>query len=115
VLEESTRLRARLDAMALELARREGDAQATAWKVAELERRLAEATSGAAAPSSSVTSSSPSSPSSSPTRSQELTAALDQIDALRSALTQEHEQRMRAEGALKRSTGAGPESAEPTV
>ncbi len=35
-------LQARLDALAVELARREGEAQASAWSLAELERKLAE-------------------------------------------------------------------------
>jgi hypothetical protein len=42
VREDCTELRARLDALAVELAQREGEAQASAWSVAELERRLAE-------------------------------------------------------------------------
>jgi hypothetical protein len=33
-------LRARLDALAVELAKREGEAQASAWKIAELEAKL---------------------------------------------------------------------------
>jgi hypothetical protein len=39
---DDAELRAKLDALAVELARREGEAQASAWSVAELERRLAE-------------------------------------------------------------------------
>lgn len=42
VVEENARLRAQLDALALDLARREGDAQAAAWSIAELERRVAD-------------------------------------------------------------------------
>jgi hypothetical protein len=102
-LDENSRLRERLDAMALDLARREGEAQASAWKLEELERRLAAAGTRAAAPTS---------PSE---RSGELAAALDEIDALRRALTQEHEQRVRAESAaaaLARPSGV---SAEPSA
>jgi hypothetical protein len=89
--EENVHLRERLDALALELARREGEAQASAWAVAELERRLAEvvvpptvepAPAGAAhdveAPS-------------------RLREALDELDALRQALAQEHALRVRVE------------------
>jgi hypothetical protein len=89
---ENVRLRGRLDAMALELARREGEAQATTWTIAELERRLAQA--------STVP----------PTRPDgdaqaRLDAALEELDALRRALTQEHDQRVRAEAAAKRPAG----------
>jgi hypothetical protein len=37
---ECAELRARLDALAVELAKREGEAQASAWKIAELEAKL---------------------------------------------------------------------------
>jgi hypothetical protein len=83
--EENARLRAQLDALALDLARREGEAQATAWQVTELERRLAQA----AEPSA------PETPIQGTDR--RLTQALDQLDALRAALAQEHEARTRAE------------------
>jgi hypothetical protein len=45
--EENGRLRALMDSLALEAARRESDAQAMAWKVSELERRLEDGTSPA--------------------------------------------------------------------
>jgi len=102
-LDENTRLCARLDAMALDLARREGEAQASAWKIEELERRLAAAPgSRAAAPVPAASAAD---------RSRELAAALDEIDALRRALTQEHEQRVRAESAaaLARPSSVGAE------
>ena len=83
--EENTRLRAQLDALALDLARREGERQATAWQVTELERRLAQA----AEPSA------PASPIQGTDR--RLSQALDQLDALRTALAQEHEARTRVE------------------
>jgi SAM-dependent methyltransferase len=101
-LEENTRLRERLDAMAMDLARREGEAQASAWKIEELERRLAAAATPRSTPISGVAD-----------RSAELSAALDQIDALRRALTQEHEQRIRAEAALARPSGVGIEPPAP--
>jgi hypothetical protein len=83
--EENTRLRGRLDALALELARREGEAQATVWKVAELERGLAQGTTGTQHGG--------------PGFGDQLSAALDEVDALRRALLQEHEARVRAESA----------------
>jgi hypothetical protein len=85
--EENALLRERLDALALELARREGEAQATAWTVAELERRA----SGLPAPPP------PSPPGPSQELEHRLAAALDELDVLRRALAQEHEMRMRAE------------------
>jgi hypothetical protein len=83
--EENARLRAQLDALALDLARREGEAQATAWQLTELERRLAQA----------AESSTPATPVQGSDR--RLTHALDQLDALRAALAQEHEARTSAE------------------
>lgn len=85
LIEENARLRARLDALALELARREGEGQATAWAVQELERRLDEA---AARPAATRPS---------PDLEGKLATALDELDALRRALTQEHDARVRAE------------------
>jgi hypothetical protein len=84
--EENAQLRERLDSLALELARREGDAQATAWTIAELERGASQASRpapGAVAPTHDL--------------DRRLAAALDELDALRSALSQEHEARVRVE------------------
>jgi len=100
-LEENSRLRARLDAMALDLARRQAEAEATGWTVQELERRLAEAGSRPA------TAGPP------PDAEPRLAAALDELDALRKALTLEHEQRVRAEAALKRPAAADLEPPPP--
>jgi hypothetical protein len=90
--EENARLRERLDALALELARREGEAQASAWAVAELERRLAEVvvppTVEQSPPADAVPDVAP------PSR---LKDALDELDALRQALAQEHALRVRVE------------------
>jgi hypothetical protein len=82
--EENARLRDRLDALALDLARREGEGQASSWTIAELERKLSQA------------------PASEPVREDgelraQLSAALDELDALRRALAQEHEARLRVE------------------
>ena len=79
--EENARLRERLDALALDLARREGETQAAAWSIAELQRRLDQPASAPAAGDVE----------------QRLAAALDEVDALRRALVQEHEARARAE------------------
>jgi hypothetical protein len=83
--EENGRLKTKLDALALELARREGDVQASAWKVAELERRLGQ-----------VSGSPPEAP-----RAQDqdgrLLETLEELDALRQAMAQEHTARVRAE------------------
>jgi hypothetical protein len=83
--EENARLRERLDALALDLARREGEAQAAAWSIAELERRL-EPSSDRAVPHAGD-------------QENRLAAVLDELDALRKALVQEHEARARAESA----------------
>jgi len=85
--QENARLRERLDALALDLARREGEAQATAWTVAELETKLAQVS--AAPPEPALT------PDMGMTR--QLKAALDELDVLRRALAQEHEARVKAE------------------
>lgn len=84
--QEDEALRQRLDALALELARREGEAQAAAWTIAELERRLA---------------TTPAADRGTHEQQAELASALDELDALRRALAQEHEQRVRAEAALE--------------
>ncbi len=83
-------LRGRLDALALDLARREGAAQASAWRIEELERQLAQAS--AAHPASPVAAN-PATAKSGPA----LSAALDELDTLRKAFVQEHEARVRAE------------------
>ncbi len=79
--QENARLRAQLDALALDLARREGEAQATIWQISELERQLAQAVSEAASPAIDP----------------QLAHALDELDTLRAALAQEHAARARAE------------------
>lgn len=101
---DDSALRQRLDTLALDLARREGEAQAAAWTIAELERKLASAAS--------------STPGERGTHEQqhELAAALDELDALRRAFAQEHEQRVRAEAALKKTVpGEGPRNTSGTT
>jgi hypothetical protein len=84
LVQENARLRERLDVLALDLARREGEAQANAWSVAELERRLGQAAAPPSpAPAGGVDS--------------RIAEVLDELDALRQALAQEHSLRVRAE------------------
>jgi hypothetical protein len=98
VAQENLQLRQKLDALALDLAHREGEAQAAAWTLAELERRVAEASTRAEA-------SPPAAPSGGPAPAtpaagdlgHRLAAALDELDVLRQAVAQEHAQRLRAE------------------
>jgi hypothetical protein len=99
VVVENAHLRQQLDALALDLARREGEARATAWGVAELERRLAEVTSSsqAANPAHSVGPTPAGNGEGARESGTAIASALDEIDALRRALTQEHERRVRAE------------------
>jgi SAM-dependent methyltransferase len=95
-------LAARLDAMALELARRESEAQAAAWENEELKRRLAIAERGAPGPAPDAGHA--------PAPS---AAALDELDALRRALVQEHDARVRAESGEAGRGRDGPASAAP--
>lgn len=82
-IEENVRLRQQLDTLALDLARREADAHAAAWTVAELERRLAQQAEPRAESSEEAKGA--------------LSRALDEVDALRRALAQEHAARVRVE------------------
>jgi hypothetical protein len=91
LVEENGRLRERLDALALDLARREGDAQASAWTIAELQRRLDQ----------------PAAPSPAGDVERRLAEALDELDALRKALVQEHEARAHAESSAAGVAAAG--------
>jgi SAM-dependent methyltransferase len=98
---ENAQLRDKLDALALDLARREAQAHASAWSIAELERRLQETGPAPAAPDPAV--------------QRGLAAALDELDVLRRALAQEHEARTRAESrheARPRSDAEGAAGAE---
>jgi hypothetical protein len=96
-------LKERLDALALELARRESSARAADWTIAELERRLAIAEQGATSPSGEGDVGG------------RLSAALEEVDALRQALVQEHEARRRAEtGAVDPTPREGTEGTEGT-
>ncbi|MGH7295602.1 MAG: hypothetical protein ACRELB_11740 [Polyangiaceae bacterium] len=83
--DDNARLQRSLDALALDLAHREAEAQSTAWTIQELERKLASGPAPAASASAS------------PAAGEPRSELLDQLDALRRALTQEHEARVRAE------------------
>jgi hypothetical protein len=101
--EEVVRLRRKLDDLALQVARREGELVAQAWRITELENdkaRLAvslereaavAATARAAPPKARVPAGSASDVEG------ELARTRDEIDALRQALTQEHAARIAAE------------------
>lgn len=87
LLEENARLRQQLDALALDLAHREADAHAAGWTVAELERRLAQRSEPPAGASEEGRGA--------------LSRALDELDALRRALAQEHAARVRVESGVE--------------
>jgi hypothetical protein len=91
---ENARLRQRLDALAQEVARREGEAHATSWAIVELQRKLAAATAPRP-PAPHIAAQAEAPP-------RERDAVLDEVDALRHALTQEHEARVRAESREER-------------
>ena len=89
--DEVDALRAKLDALALDAARREGDLTTSGWRIAELERQLALREAALA------TASSPPVAGARAASSAEVGRLQDELDALRQALTQEHEARTRAE------------------
>jgi hypothetical protein len=82
--EEVARLRRKLDELALEVARRDGELVAQAWRVVELENEKARLALRAAPPASTDGPG-------------ELARTRDELDALRQALTQEHAARVAAE------------------
>jgi hypothetical protein len=92
--DENARLQAQLDALALDLARREGDAQATAWQIAELERQLVQVRRER---DERLTQDREPKADSASSLDRQLAQSLDELDALRKALAQEHEARIRAE------------------
>jgi hypothetical protein len=100
LVEENASLRAQLDALALDLARREGDAHASAWQISELERQLAELRvppPEASSPRRNVRDVRDVTNPHAREAGDALAQALDELDSLRAALTQEHEARARAE------------------
>jgi len=78
---DNVALRSKLDALALEAARREGEITTRGWRIAELEQLMAQV---ASAPANSADPSA-------------LARVQDELDALRQALTQEHAARVRVE------------------
>jgi 5-formyltetrahydrofolate cyclo-ligase len=103
--QETTRLRKKLDELAAEVARREGELLARAWRIAELENQLKEASGRARVTSTDGESRHAPGASSDAEALQtelartrdELARALDERDALRQALKQEHDLRVAAE------------------
>jgi chromosome segregation ATPase len=83
---ENGGLRAKLDSLALEVARREGELQARSWRIAELEERLA-SVEARPDPVATAAPSEPMAPS----------LAQAELNALRQALAQEHEARVALE------------------
>ncbi|MBX3188157.1 MAG: hypothetical protein KF819_14140 [Labilithrix sp.] len=81
--QDVARLRRKLDELALEVARREGELVAQAWKIAELEQRPTTTSSTVELGRGDV--------------ERDLARARDELDALRQALTQEHAARVAAE------------------
>jgi hypothetical protein len=94
--EEVARLRRKLDELALEVARREGELVAQAWRITELENDKARLASQlhqqrpVPAPAPPPAPAQPSPPA-------DLARMRDELDALRQALTQEHAARIAAE------------------
>ncbi len=99
---ENHALRDKLDALALHLARLRGEMQSQEWKVTELEQKLAmaEARSVSLPVPVSLPASAPVSvqaPATTPSADAEGGRLRAELDALRQALAQEHEARVRAE------------------
>jgi hypothetical protein len=75
---DEAQLRAKLDKLAMELARREGELQARAWRITELEQQVSAAPAGGGS-------------------DPRLAALEKEVDVLRQALAQEHEARRQVE------------------
>jgi hypothetical protein len=97
--DEVARLSRKLDALAAEVARREGELVARAWRITELENENARLAAVVSQPSTPATGGAPRASSSEPSGELEveLSRARDELDALRKALTQEHAARVAAE------------------
>ncbi len=98
---ESTTLREKLDAAALEIARREAESATSAWRIQELEQAVArledeqsELTMTIPPPAFVHVEREANDPT---VLSQRLSSVEDEVDLLRQALAQEHEARVRAE------------------
>lgn len=94
-------LRAKLDALALDAARREGELVARGWRIAELEQQLARRAVGAPERAQGTVHVDPAALADDGSRARslesELGRAQDELDALRQALAQEHGARLAAE------------------
>jgi hypothetical protein len=97
--EEVARLRRKLDDLALEVARREGELVAQAWRITELENEKARllAARAAPAPAPAPLPVAARTDAGRPDLERELARTRDELDALRQALTQEHAARVAAE------------------
>jgi hypothetical protein len=93
--EEVARLRRRLDDLAFDVARREGELVAQAWRITELENDKARLVARPTAPPAAVRHPAPQVPSADLEKA--LAKTRDELDALRQALTQEHAARVAAE------------------
>ena len=88
--EESARLARKLDELAADAARREGELVAQAWRITELERDLVRAREEAARGASTNGGPQQAAAPDAAAGAAALAAALDELDALRQALAQEH-------------------------
>ena len=99
--EEVARLRRKLDDLALQVARREGELVAQAWRITELEnekaRLLAARAAAPAAAPAPAAATAERADAGRPDLERELARTRDELDALRQALTQEHAARVAAE------------------
>jgi archaellum component FlaC len=95
-LTENAELRTRLDSLALEVARREGELHTRSWRVAELEEEVAVLAS-VAPPPPDASSARAEAPPVAAVISSDVAALRGELDVLRQALAQEHEVRQRLE------------------
>ncbi len=94
---ENSILRWRLDVLAMDLARSDAEAQAGEWAIQELEHELAREADARALPSDEGPSMPAAPAPEAGDAERRLAAAIDELDALRIALTQEHKARILAE------------------
>lgn len=95
--EEVARLRRKLDDLALDVARREGELAAQAWRITELENEKARLAARPAPSVSRAPDAAPRQTDGSSDAERELGRMREEVDALRQALTQEHAARIAAE------------------
>ncbi|MDB4936313.1 MAG: response regulator receiver [Labilithrix sp.] len=95
--EEVARLRRKLDDLALEVARREGELVAQAWRISELENEKARLVAAAKKAAPPPPPGAPARPARASADDADVARMRDELDALRQALTQEHAARIAAE------------------